>query len=84
VSESLPPPEEIDPGPPVAEIAALAESPEEGFLERIRGSILRRIGAGHLLDFVVPALLDFLKEIGEMLFNAFERPDAAPGAPRDE
>ena len=84
MSENLPPPEDIDPGPPVPEIAALAESPLDGFLARIRRSIDRRIGAAHVLEFSVTTVLDFLREIGWVLFGAFERPRPAPGASDDE
>ena len=84
MSDALPPPEDIDPGPPVPEIAALADAPGEGFLARIRRSIERRIGASHLVEFSVTMVLGFLREIGDMLFGVMERPKPARGANEDE
>jgi hypothetical protein len=81
-----PGPDEEDPdvGEPVAEIAALAEDPTRGFVDRIRRAIDRRIGAGHVLDFALPAVMAFLREIGTLLFAALDRPRSTPGARDDE
>lgn len=76
--------EDDDPGEPIAEIALLAEDPALGFLDRIRRAIDRRIGAGHALDFALPALMSFLREIGTLLFGVLDRPGPTPGAPDDE
>ena len=84
MTESLPPPDEIDPGRPIAEIAALAESPGGEFLERIRRAIQRRMAASGFLDFALPALLNFLKEIGQILFTRPAKPRRPPGGPDDE
>ena len=84
MSANLPPPEDIDPGSPIPEIAALAESPHDGFLARIRRSIDRRIGASHFLEFSVSMVLNFLQEIGTMLFGALEPQRPSPGANEDE
>ncbi len=84
MSDPLPPPEEIDTGDPVAEIAMLAESPSERFLRRIRRSILRRISTSQFLEFALPMVLSFLREIGALLFGALEPRRPVPEAKEDE
>ena len=74
--EELPP--DWDPGPPVPELAELREEASDSFLERIRSNIERKMTAGQLLDFSVPMLLGFLREIGALVFGI-----SAPAEKRD-
>lgn len=63
------PPDDVDPGEPLAQLVALREQPSAAFLPRVRGGILRRVAGTQFLDFGVNALLDFLKAIGELIFG---------------
>jgi len=84
MSQDLPPSEDVDPGEPVGEIAALVEEPETGFLDRVRGTIHRRIAATHFLDFLISACLEFVEEVGSLVFGLFGRRAKSPGGDANE
>jgi hypothetical protein len=65
--EELPP--DWDPGPALPELEDLREEASESFFDRIRSGIDRRVTTGQLMDFSVPMLLDFLREIGALIFG---------------
>ncbi len=65
-----------DLGDPVAELAELREVPREGFLQRIRGSIHRRLLVADTLDFSLMALFRTLFEYLEVLVQSLS------GSPR--
>ena len=65
--DDLPP--DYDPGPPLPELVELREQPKDTFADRIRATIQGRMTVGDMLDFVVPTFLDFLREIGSMVFG---------------
>ena len=63
-------PPDWDPGPPLPEIESLREEAPDALLDLIRSGILRRVGSGQLLDFTIPMILEFLRELGALLFGA--------------
>jgi small-conductance mechanosensitive channel len=63
---------DIDPGLPLTELAGLRETPAEGFVERIRGSIQRRMVVAHSSDLAMPIFLRTLLEYVTMVFSLFE------------
>lgn len=66
----MPPPgEEAELGAPVAELALLDDEPRDGFLDAVRRSVLRRVGAVDALDFGVPALAQFLRAMLDLIFG---------------
>ncbi|MBZ0269044.1 hypothetical protein K8I85_12870 [bacterium] len=79
MSDPTPPPDDRDLGEPIAELAVLAETPENGFLDRIRRGILRRIAGVQFLEFAFEHVLGFLREIGELIFGAMD-----PASRKDE
>jgi hypothetical protein len=48
--------DDVDPGEPIAELTWLRATAPEGFLQRIRGSILRRVSGSEAVDFCVMGL----------------------------
>ena len=60
---------DVDPGEPIAELAGLEESPADGFVNRIRSGILRRIAGVQVLEFVFDMLAGFLREMGDLFFQ---------------
>jgi len=46
----------VDPGPPVAELAGLRESPGDGFVGRLLRRLQRRETAGQAVEFSLAAL----------------------------
>lgn len=72
--DGVPPPDDAQLGEPIAELAALEEAPAAGFADRIRRGILRRIAGVHALEFAFESVLEFLREIGALIFGA---PDTA-------
>ncbi len=52
--------EDIETGEPIAELAALREDPSEGFAQRIRNSIQRRLLASQAADFSLRVFLTTL------------------------
>jgi hypothetical protein len=46
-------PDEVDAGLPLAELAALRESPDPSFLDRVRTGIHRRFAASDTVDFAL-------------------------------
>lgn len=70
MDDRMPPPgEDADLGAPVAELALLDDAPPDGFLEAVRRSVLRRIGAVDALDFGVPAFAGFLRAMLDLIFG---------------
>ena len=69
MSDDVPPLDEERLGEPITELATLEERPADGFIDRIRSGILRRIAGVHILEFVFESVLDFLREIGELFFD---------------
>jgi hypothetical protein len=63
-----------DPGDPVPEIAGLRETADPRLLARVRSGIQRRMAAAEWLDFLVSGVLQFLLELGTMIFGATSRP----------
>jgi hypothetical protein len=66
---------DIDTGEPIAELAELKETPPEGFLARIRGSILRRITTAEAIDFSLMALFQTFWEYLSMSIQALAGSD---------
>lgn len=80
--DDLPP--DYDPGPPLPELVELREQPEGTFADRIRATIQGRMSVGDMLDFVVPTFLDFLREIGSMVFGGVTTSTSSPERDSDE
>ena len=71
--------DDIDTGEPIAELAALREDPESGFLNRIRNSIQRRMFASDAMEFSFQALFGTFFEYLGMMFSTLGGGNQAKG-----
>ncbi len=60
---------DVDPGEPLPELVGLRETPSEGFIQRIRNSINRRVFASQTVDF---SLMVFFRTFIEYLTMAIQ------------
>jgi hypothetical protein len=65
--------EESDLGPPVAELRDVSWTLKDGFSDRVRGRIERRVLTGEFLDLVWAAPLMLLLELLRLPFEALAR-----------
>lgn len=72
-SSRAPSPEETDLGEPVAELRDVSWRLEDGFSDRVRGRIERRVLTGELLDFAWTAPLMLLLELLRLPFETVLR-----------
>ncbi len=64
-----------DLGAPIAELAAPTETPEAGFMHRIRGSIERRVLASQIVDFSIWGFFKTFMEYLTLGVSAVSRDD---------
>lgn len=68
------PDEDGDAGEPIPQLAALRESPDDRFLDRVRGSIHRRLFASHTVDFSLMAFFQAMLDYLELILTGFTAP----------
>ena len=67
--------DEVDTGEAIAELASLRESPAQGFGDRIRNSIQRRMFAADTADFSLRVFLQTMFDYMTAAFDAFRGPE---------
>jgi hypothetical protein len=76
--------DEVDPGPPIAELAGLAEPPSPAFVTRVLDGVNRKRTAGQMLEVTWWGWTDLLLEFVRMLFGVFGRRDDSERTERKE
>ncbi|MBC8425806.1 hypothetical protein H8E07_16955 [bacterium] len=68
------PGDDIDPGEPIAELAALRETPADGFLDRVRHSVQRRLLVAQAADFSLGIFMRTMFDYLAAVLDAFRGP----------
>lgn len=76
--------ESEDLGRPVEELRVLDVSPPDGFVQRIRGSIQRRLFAGQVIDFGMRPFGGLFLEYVVLLLSLFNRSGGTNSGSDDE
>lgn len=79
--ESELPDDDASLGEPLAELRALREPPAGGFLDRIRGSINRRVLTADAIDFSLRSLFQTFFEYLTSMIQAFSEAGDRPKEP---
>lgn len=66
--------DDVDPGEPIADLAAFEEETDAGFVPRLRGRINRRMLGAQAMDLSFKFFLDTVRDYVLVIFEIFQGP----------